>query len=386
MRSKLLAETGAPQVLRTLLSGLAAAALCVAPAAGSQIYGTMSNFDVFNETPTDAYGAELELEDVHRTDVLRTFPSHFDSESIVEYAEGGRFGVRFQYSGYNFDPSGFLAPTVGQSTNGHACVNLAGCEHFGFGLQAQPTASRFYWLDQNLQRIGANPTAIPSPTWSVAPGGGLQAAVRVPEPAEVHVQQPDSIWMKVFKTEIERPARLNELMSDDDVVPHEESETEVEWELLEGGKMEQAEDDVGENAEAVIRRYEFYQYTGPYDEEHEPTSVFLDSDLREPPQGELGQFIAANMAAANLVPVLIGDATDDGVVDLSDFNVLKSHFGEQDEIFSHGDFDFSGAVDLRDFILLKQHFGEGAAAVPEPSTAFLVLLAAAPVLLVARRL
>ena len=58
---------------------------------------------------------------------------------------------------------------------------------------------------------------------------------------------------------------------------------------------------VGANAEAVIRRYEYYKYTGPYDPtDHSPLSAFTGGNLTEPPAGELGAFISANMVAANL--------------------------------------------------------------------------------------
>ena len=56
--------------------------------------------------------------------------------------------------------------------------------------------------------------------------------------------------------------------------------------------MKMAEDEVGENGKAVIRRYEYFKYTGAYDAEHEPLTLFLDTDLLEPPAGELGNFIA----------------------------------------------------------------------------------------------
>jgi len=52
------------------------------------------------------------------------------------------------------------------------------------------------------------------------------------------------------------------------------------------------------STESVLRRYEYYQYQGGYDEVHLPTSAFTTGD---PPAGECGQFIAANMVAANLV-------------------------------------------------------------------------------------
>ena len=345
-------------------------ALGATPCRSSGISGTLSNFDVFNDTPTDSYGAELELEGVHSIDVRSTYPSHYDSKTITEYSDGTTFGTRIQFAGYNFDPSGFLTPTVGQNTNGHSCVNTPGCEHFGFSVGQQPTTTRFYWLDQDLQRIGSMPMSIPNPTWTYLPPARpgeapiVRAEVEVPEPAEVHLQQPDSIWMKVYKTELERPVDLDELISNGGVVPEHAGETETEWELLEGNKAAAVEAPVGKGNVSVIRRYEFFKYTGPYDEEHEPTSVFLDQDLPEPPEGELGAFIASNMVAANLVDVqpLLGDFDGNGVLDAGDIDALTAEVrsGKHDR-----DFDLNGdrLIDQQDRSvwvneLRKSYFGD----------------------------
>lgn len=280
--------------------------LAAASASAQGISGTLSNFDVFNDTPTDAYGAELELEGVHSIDVSNTYPSHYDNKTLEDYSDGVKFGTRVRFSGYNFNANGFLAPTVGQSTNGHFCVDLLGCEHFGFDALSQPTATRFYWLDQNLQRIGSTPASIPSPIWTYVPPVNVgnppvvRAAVEVPEPAEVEPLLPDSLWMKVFVTELERPVSLAELISNGGVAPEDEAETETEWELLEGGVMQEVEAEVGENAQSILRRYEFFEYTGLYSDEHEPLSTWNGSG--DPPAAEFGHFIAANMVAANLVP------------------------------------------------------------------------------------
>ncbi|QDU54835.1 dockerin type I repeat-containing protein [Aeoliella mucimassa] len=360
----------------------------------ASIYGTMSNFDTYNETEFEAYGAEIELEDIHLGDLSRTFPSNYDSEVITEYNDGNLFGTRIVYSGYNFDNSGFLAPTVGQSTNGHACVATAGCEHFGFSVVGnQPTAARFYWLDADGNRIGNQPAPIPMPTWNYMPGvngapNRLQAEVEV----EVIEQQPDSIWMKVYKTEIERAVDLAELMSDNGIVPDSIGETETEWELLEGGVMDAAEDELGDGVHAVIRRYEYYEYTGPYDEEHEPTSIFLDQDLPEPPEGELGQFIAANMVAANLeAPARThGDFNGDGKVDLADYTVWRDSLGS--ELEYEADANDDGMIDSDDYSVWRTNYGRGIAdnaaavnAVPEPSALAMVLLGGAALLTLRHR-
>jgi hypothetical protein len=87
--------------------------------------------------------------------------------------------------------------------------------------------------------------------------------------------------------------------------------------------------------------------------------------------------------AFNALP---GDANSDGRVDLSDFGVLKSNFGQAGGL-AQGDFDGSGRIDLTDFGILKSHFGQTqpTAGVPEPSTLPLALLAVLGLRLARRR-
>ena len=367
---------------RLLLIGIVA--LAPASRSAADIYGTLSNFDVYNETGEHCYGAELELEGIHASDVYGTFPTHFNNKIVTEYQNGATFGTRITYSGYNFNSLGYLESTMGQSTNGHMCVDTSGCEHFGFStVGAQPTASRYYWLDQAGQRIGAAPMAVPTPTWTYVPAvnGGqpdLRAEVEVPH-AEVEAQKPDSIWIKVYKTELDRPVDLMELMSNNAVVPEDAAETETEWELLEGGKVDGVEDKVGHGKESVIRRYEYFEYTGAYNGEHEPLSPFLNGDLATPPEGELGQFIAANMVAANLAAPLNpqqGDFNGDGAVDGADLLAWQRHKGDND--FPAVDEDHNGRVDGNDLAAWRADFGVeheqgGLAAVPEPAPGILAI-------------
>jgi hypothetical protein len=289
---------------------LVAMALAAPPVYAVSISGTLSNFDVFNDTPTESDGAELELEGIHSSDIAYTYPSHYLIKNILDYDDGVHFGTRIIYDDYSFGGNDLLAQTAHpDSTNGHLCVNTPGCEHFGFSVRQQPTSTRFYWRDINDARINAEPLAIPSPSWVYIPPAApgvppvVQAIVEVPE-VEDHAQRADSIWMKVVKTEIEREVELEELISGNAIVP--EIEVETEWELLEGGlngdKEAMHEDDLADGSKSVIRRYEFYEYTGAYDAEHEPLSEFLNDCCLEPPPGELGDFIAANMVAVNFVP------------------------------------------------------------------------------------
>ncbi len=83
-----------------------------------------------------------------------------------------------------------------------------------------------------------------------------------------------------------------------------------------------------------------------------------------------------------VLKTVAGDTNLDGKVDLSDFGALKAGFGQAGG-WAGGDFDGNGTVDLSDFGALKANFGfsRPAAAVPEPSTLTLALLALASGLL-----
>jgi len=277
------------------------------------IQGTMSNFDVFNDTGQDVYGAELDLDGLTSAEVTKTYPCHFLNLSKTDYSGG--VGTKLIFTGYSFPPNpAFLTPAPSVfSTNGHYAVNVQGAEHFGFSTPSQATKSSFYWLDKNLNRISATPLSVPQTTWSYVPAVGANPAVvqavivpPPPPPAEMHG---DAVWVKVFTTELASPADLNELISYDpnnldpkmpSVAPQLPSEVETEWELLSDdsvGDIQPPDMMIDNNQGAVVRRFEYYKYTGQYDEVHLPTSSFTGG---QPDPAELGDFMMANMVAANL--------------------------------------------------------------------------------------
>lgn len=279
------------------------------------IQGTMSNFDVFNDTGIDVYGAELDLEGLLSADVTKTYPCHFQNLTKTDYSNGGITGTKLIFTGYSFPPhSDFLTPAPSIfSTNGHYAVNVVGAEHFGFSTPSQATKSSFYWLDKNLNRINATPLSVPQTTWNYQPAQGanpafVQMAIAppAPPPAEMHG---DAVWVKVFTTELASPAELNELISFDpnnldpampSVVPQSPSEVETEWELLSDDSvnaLQPLDIAIDNNQGSVVRRFEYYKYTGGYDEVHLPTSTFTGG---QPDPAELGSFMMANMVAANL--------------------------------------------------------------------------------------
>jgi hypothetical protein len=60
---------------------------------------------------------------------------------------------------------------------------------------------------------------------------------------------------------------------------------------------------------------------------------------------------------------LRGDANHDRIVNLADFNVLASNFGQSPRTFAQGDFNYDGTVNLGDFNVLASRFGQS---LPEP--------------------
>src|SRR3990170_1079637 len=84
------------------LGATAVIALMAGTAQAVSIFGTLSNFDTYydnTDTPSiDAYGAEIELEDIHSSDVQTTYPSHYSSSNSIDVPDlgNGHFGTRIR--------------------------------------------------------------------------------------------------------------------------------------------------------------------------------------------------------------------------------------------------------------------------------------------------
>jgi uncharacterized repeat protein (TIGR02543 family) len=282
-------------------------------------YGSLSNFDVYNETEHETHGFEIELEDVSGVDIPYTFGGtylRYGSPTVTDIPGGVivRYAAAWDSATQQWSASTPLPATIA-ATDGHRCYQggspdyaTSGCEHFGVSLSRSPTASHYFWLIEDPANPGTlirNPVEITlsTPVWNVVPAaGGGQPEV------EVEFEAPpkgDAKWLKVYKREFKRFVKLEELLSDNPIVPEQEVETETEWELIEQdpkkdhGGNHFAADPIDSGNKSVVRRYELYQYTGLYDAEHEPLCGG-DGSCDVPQPGELGDFIGAQMAAANV--------------------------------------------------------------------------------------
>lgn len=294
-----------------------AAALVNAPTA----YGSLSNFDVYNNSSDDYIGFEIELEGLHKSSIptygagipaVFTIPGRLQP-TLEEVITPTGFSTILRYSGYNADGSvGYLVrPFVAGTpvaTDGHSCVFGSGCEHFGMGYFGNPTGVRYQWLMQGATpgSFVAGPLVqLGNPVWNaVLPVGNVEPNPDIqPLEVEVEVDQPEQEnegdalpprWVKVFIDKAhgdadvvhdavdpddvgrEMQARLDALRSgNDDVVPQgrlgvddegneiEIPEQEYEWELLTENEPPKVRGRVLDpNDVQVARRFEFYDFAG----------------------------------------------------------------------------------------------------------------------------
>jgi len=328
------------------LAALAAAPL-PASAQTATIYGMLGNFDIMNNSGQDAHGFEVEIEGVQAVDVPYTFSvQRYGAAQLVPTPTG--VIVRWQ-SPYDAAGGQFTATTIAHQSgtafvqgscyqwNG-ASYATAGCEHFGVSLYANPTNVTYRWLVADPIAPGqltavtlASPVA--SPVYYVIPPARpalppvLVAEVPAPEPAESPEQFGNAQWMKTFRTQLNRQVGLDELVSDNPLVPQDVNQIETEWELMQdtpnvegkqkrNGRLHQGNLNV--DTRAVVRRLEIYEYIGAYDPvTHQ--AICADLTCTAPSAGELGDFVSAQMDAANVaVPSITVTKVGSGGVSSSD--------------------------------------------------------------------
>ncbi len=297
-------------------------------ASASTTYGTLSNFDVFNDSTSNTYyGFEIELEGIDSSSIPN-YGGNYYTYNNWHYGKGqisganGNTIIRYYDNGVHSTEAYTSAISA---TSGHSCITVAGCEHFGVVLNAQPTATRYFWLDQNgnradpLNLIGAPSVTVLQPAPNAAPV--VQFVVEAPEAPEPAPADKfsDAVWVKVMKTELSGDlAVLDDLMADNpDKIADagDVNAVEVEWKLLQrrldgsndpANKLDSGAQEAGAQAEQVLRTYQFFTFNGTYNEEHEATCLDVGScedDLQNDPNNVdqyVGRLIGQQMVAANL--------------------------------------------------------------------------------------
>jgi hypothetical protein len=384
------------QPLISLSCGIVAAcilALSQGPARASIAYGTLNNFDCVNDTGVEAHGFEIELDDLHSTDISYTYDyNHYGVPKItqdntdpahpkvfVRYASAKK--PDGTWAAFTAIPSGPIAPTQGhQFTN--PSVNFGG-EHFGVGYYSAaagiPSAVKYNWLidDGTGNLIHGPPVNVSTPTFTYNPPAAAApafvVAVVVPPPPPVppvNIQFGDASWVKAIKTTTHNPnkVQLNELVGDDPGQPQpwangEPAEVEMEWKLLQTqftnpdnpkGKLQGANEDLPGGDEVITRRYEFYKYIGPIDAE---TGEAMADVVGLPDPDGVHFFGSGSVTYADHFDFVLGEWVT-VTVDLSTMWVVDEFFGAQ-----MAGFDVAPALGLIDHV----QDGEFHAAYPDRS-------------------
>lgn len=366
------------RLLPWLLGGMLA--LSAGSLQASIAYGSLNNFDTVNDTGQEAHGFEIELEDCQSTNISYTFDyNHYGVPTITQdnsVAGHPRTFIRWEskknadgtWAAYTAIPSGPIAPTDGHMFTNPA-INFGG-EHFGAGYMVPVGAVHYYWLLDNgagaLVRGGAVQVSTPSFTYyppapALAVPAQVQAVIVPPAPPAPEPKEfGKAIWVKEIRTTSHNPnkVQLRELVSDDpnDAQDRnwkngEPDEVETEWQILQkdynkadGGPNNQvpaAAENLPGGDEVVTRRYEFFKYTGPLD-------------------NETGEAMAQAVGPDGIHGV--GVKTINGVeVDLSTVAVVGEFTGSQ-----------MAAVDVAAGVGLIEHVNEGR--VNEPYTARTVVV------------
>ena len=306
--------------------------LCVliAPVASNAqsatVYGSLGNFDVINHTGHDGHGFEIELEGIQPSDVYYSFTvQRYGTAMVTATATGTRVRWASAYQNGAFSqttlPHAPNTPFAGSCYQWGANYNQSACEHFGVSLTATPTHTTYRWLIEDAANpgtlVGVNPPiAIVSPVYTINPpvvqgnGPELVDVIEAPEPAEAPELYGDAQWVKVFKVQLNREANLDELVSDNAVVPQDAAHLEVQWEIIQQEpvsnshsngtrRRRQHTETLNADTRSVVRRYETYNFTGQYDPvTHE--ALCADTTCNTAAAAEVGELISAQMTAANV--------------------------------------------------------------------------------------
>ncbi|HVO25712.1 MAG TPA: plastocyanin/azurin family copper-binding protein [Candidatus Margulisiibacteriota bacterium] len=383
------------------------------------VFGSLFNFDVYNDTGEIAHGFEIELDGSPAP--VAFFPDRYGLPSVTPFAGG--YYVRYEST---WDPiteqfATGTPPLTGPITRTTAepCIpmnvplssNPAPCDHNGVRFDpanisqmsiVQPTNVVYRWLIADPQHPGqlipsGSAVSIPAPIWTVQPPAQAGAApivaaeIHPPPPPHPEQQKGDAQWVKIYKTELPRDVALDELTTDNPaVVPEDASQAEIEWKLLQhnphspnsGALKTQAH--LGGGSHTVIRRYEFYKYAGAYDPVDHGAMCGGDGSCNAPLDGELGDYIGAQMAALNLAGTApgtplasatpaatscVGDCNHNGVVDVNELlTMVNIALGDTAlSACTAGDGDDNGEISVNEILAAVSSALNGCATPPTPT-------------------
>ena len=317
------------------ITGIAVAllfALAAAPTALKAqvtLFGTPSNFDVLNDTGKDAHGFEIQLDGITPADLAGVWTASRYPYTVQTTTTGIVIHYASPFINGQYTTT-TVVPAVFAPTGGHSCVfgAVQGCEHYGYYFSyfgKRPTLTVNRWLVDNPQNPGTliaipgQVVQIPVPVVAVfppaAPGLAPVVVFQIPAPAPIvppipkpELQFGNAQWVKVLKNEVNHAVIVDDLLEDNPVVPVDGNAAQLEtpWKLLQfnphspNSGVLNSQANLGNGSRAVIRKYEFYKYSGPVSPLNNKALCGGDGLCTSPLGGELGDFIGNQMAAANV--------------------------------------------------------------------------------------
>lgn len=358
------------------IGGIAVGVLLVAGRAwAANVIGPLANFDVVNDTGQPAYGFEIEIDDpsfdhtkltsIFGYDRVFSFISP-DPGAVVRFGKPvitdlPGVGVKITFGGTIGSVS---TPSGTFNTPGESCWPGANpnwkndpCDHYGVSTLGQPASTSYRWLVESSPGSGTlvgKQVGIPSVAFVYTPPVPNPDPVLPPlAPAAVNIQvhavapnpeQPENValwgeafWVKTLSTKVPHDIDLADLLRGDP--DQEAAEVETEWSLFQNPPAGHVDPDpkelmekdleLGDGDHSVIRRYEFYKYTGALNPEDgeaicdgpDVPGHRCDTPFGDPGSGidDLGNYVGEQMAGVNFdVAIECGDGLDnddDGYID-----------------------------------------------------------------------
>lgn len=317
----------------------------IAQAQSAIIYGSLSNFDISNDTGQICHGFEVKMDGVQVADYSGSFTANRYGNPTVSPTPTG-IAVTWQ-SPFNAASQSWSTRTLQHTVPWFSgqCYQWVpgtyengGCEHFGTYTTANPTKVTSRWLCENQAAPGTltpvdPPTAVPYASYYVQQPAAvnnppqLVVEVEAPEPAEAPELYGDAQWMRVYKVELQRELSLDELVADNVVIPGDLAQLESDYQVIQdepasGGngnrRRKRNQGNIAPTTRSVVRRIEMWSFTGQYDP---VTHEALCADLlcNAPAADEIGELLSVQMTAANVQPdALLVAKVGNGNVDSAD--------------------------------------------------------------------
>jgi len=301
----------------------------------AQVFGSLANFDVVNDTGSTAHGFEIDIEGISSAEISSLFGSanrwpnmeRYGSPTVTDTATGVKIVYQASYTGGKWSagtPSGGLAVSPSDSCwplGAKAYGPLYPCDHFGVSTTVQTPKVNYFWLVESTPgaaTLNALPVAVPNPVWTVTP---VPPVANVPQPPQVNVviaaPQPlnyefgEARWVKVTATGTLHDVAVEDLVAENAILKKAQTQVQVEWQLLQvdsgspgSGQIDLTGVALDQGATGVVYRFEFYKYTGAHDPEtYEALPLTSDTPV-QPNPADLGAFLVAQNAGINFDGVI----------------------------------------------------------------------------------